>query len=101
MARGAGVWAAVWAAVLGALAAAGAEGQRVEGGLEPGRRAFKLRRPDGSKVSIAYNVPSAADVNQYPQGVYDFELFPQEDARRLIGLLEEWDEWHQNRGNSL
>ena len=104
MARGAGVWAAVWAAVLGALAAPGAEGsegQRVKGGLEPGRRACKLRRPDGSKVSIAYNVPSAADVNQYPQGVYDFELFPQEDARRLIGLLEEWDEWHQNRGNSL
>ena len=101
MARGGAVRAAALAAVFGVLAA-GAGGAKVKGGLEPGRRKFKLPRPDGSKVSIAYNVPSATDIGQHPQGVYDFELFPREDAQRLIGLIEEWDAHYSTTlGNSL
>jgi len=59
-----------------------------------------VRRPDGSKVSVGYNVPAPADLAEFPKNVLDFELFPAEDARKLISLLEDWDAFHRGRGRA-
>jgi hypothetical protein len=87
-------------ALLVGAAAAGVRRSAVPkgSGAPPGPRSFNVRRPDGSKMPVGYNVPSPADFKDSPKGVLDFELFPVEEAQKLISLMEEWDVFYSERG---
>ena len=90
---------AALALLVGAAATGGRRSVVPKGsGAPPGPRSFNVRRPDGSKVPVGYNVPSPADLSESPKGVLDIELFPAEEAQKLISLMEEWDEFYSERG---